>query len=98
MDDDFLFLHHSAESVFFFFSFFTSSSCSNQYALIRCFWCSSSKYSCIRVVSVSVKMRVRICGGVWVLKCFLLNWFDLCIPDGAKRMSVNAHFDGVGLV
>lgn len=90
MDDDFLFpfIHHSADFCSFFF---TSSSCSNQYALIRCFcffWCSSSKYSCRRVcVGWCANMCVCSCG--WFQLLFLRTWsFQLPDPDVAKRRKI----------
>lgn len=50
MDDDFCFSLYTTQLMFV--ALFTSSSSSNQYALIRCFcffWCSSSKYLCLCV-------------------------------------------------
>lgn len=60
-----------------FVAFFTSSSSSNQYALIRCFcffWCSSSKYLCRRVCVVfwGVQICVSVCVRVPIAVFFLI--------------------------
>lgn len=73
MDDDFLFLflHHSAEFVSFCLAFFTSSSCSNQYALIRClFFCLFT----FDVVVVSI-LCVCVCSCVQVCLCIQFEQF-----------------------